>query len=134
MAWTPIERLAARPETREHRLDAALVTFAVLLNRSPPEDWVAVFLHPPGRSRVIHELAVTGSTVTVTAEKGDDVSSTLADSDGRNFSISIAWWPVTTTTRSTPAACAARTPSSINGTPPTGVSGFESEISRRRLP
>jgi ribonuclease J len=69
MAWTPIERLAARPETREHRLDAALVTFAVLLNRSPPEDWVAVFLHPPGRSRVIHELAVTGSTVTFTAER-----------------------------------------------------------------
>jgi hypothetical protein len=83
MAWTPIERLASRPETREHRLDAALVTVAVLLSRAPPEDWVTVFLHPPGRSRVIHELAVTGSTVTFPAEKGDDVSSTLADTDER---------------------------------------------------
>jgi hypothetical protein len=83
MTWTRIERLASRPEAREHRLDAALVTVAVLLNRAPPEDWVTVFLHPPGRSRVIHELAVIGSTVTFPAEKGGDVSSTLADIDER---------------------------------------------------
>lgn len=90
MDWTPIERLAARiDESREHRLDAALVTVAVRLNRAPPEDWVVVFLHPPGRSRVIHELAVTGSTVTFTAEKGDDVSSTLADIDERVRSANL---------------------------------------------
>jgi hypothetical protein len=83
MAWAPIERLAAPPELREHRLDAALVTVAVRLNRAPPEDWVAVFLHPPGRSRVLYELAVTGSTVTFTVEKGEDVSSTVAEIDER---------------------------------------------------
>jgi hypothetical protein len=90
MDWTPIERLAARiDESREHRLDAALVTVAVRLNRAPL-DWVVVFLHPPGRSRVIHELAVTGSIVTFTAEKGDDVSSTLADIDERVRSANLA--------------------------------------------
>jgi hypothetical protein len=83
MAWTPIVRLAASPEMREHRLDAALVTVAVPLNRAPPDDWVAVFLYPPGRSRVVHELAVAGTKVTFTAEKGDDVSPTVAEVDER---------------------------------------------------
>jgi hypothetical protein len=83
MAWAPIERLAAPPDVREHRLDAALVRVAVQLNRAPPEDWMSVFLHPPGRSRVLCELTVTGPTVTFTAEKGDEVSSTVAEIDER---------------------------------------------------
>jgi hypothetical protein len=83
LAWAPIERLAARPESREHRLDAALVSVTVRLSRTPTEDWAVVFLHPPGRSRVINELAVTGSTVTFTVEKADGVSSTLVDIDER---------------------------------------------------
>lgn len=83
MAWIPVMRLAGAPRIKEHRLDAALVTVAVELSRAPPEDWVATFQYPPGPSRVLHELAVAGNTVTFTAEKGEDVSSTLRAIDDR---------------------------------------------------
>lgn len=83
MSWTPVVRLAGPPRIREHRLDAALVIVAVELSRAPPEDWVAAFQHPPGPFLVLHELVVAGKTVTFTAEKGADVSSTLTAFDER---------------------------------------------------
>jgi hypothetical protein len=52
----------------------------------------------------------------------------------RNASTISARWPVTTTTRVTPAIIAWRTPISISGTPATGVSGLEGERSASRLP
>ena len=52
----------------------------------------------------------------------------------RKASTRAASCPVTTVTRRAPAAWAWRTPSSISGTPQTGVSGLESDRLRSRLP
>ena len=52
----------------------------------------------------------------------------------RKASTRSASWPVTTVKPLAPPAAAARITCSISGTPATGVSGLEGEISRSRLP